>query len=124
MKKIISFCVLILFFVSCGSKSEKQSEQTAASDSLNDTTKKSKTVSVQAFYTDESEDPAKGDAIRKFKQTVFQLIKDKDFKKLSSMIHPKKGLRFSPYTYVNESDRVLDSAQLAGIMQNKKKLDW
>lgn len=56
---------------------------------------------------------------------VIQAIKNKDMSKLSSYTHPDKGVRFSPYGYVNtEKDRVYTAAQLAGLMSDGTKYTW
>lgn len=52
-------------------------------------------------------------------------IKNKDMKKLSAMVHPEKGVRFSPYSYVNTKDhRVLTPMQVEKALDDKTKYIW
>lgn len=56
---------------------------------------------------------------------VIRAIKNKDMSKLSSYTHPDKGVRFSPYGYVDtEKDRVYTAAQLAGLVSDGTKYIW
>lgn len=49
----------------------------------------------------------------------------KDIAGLASMAHPKKGIRFSPYAYVEpEEDIVLSSAEIMQLWDSGKVLKW
>lgn len=56
---------------------------------------------------------------------VLSAIKSKDMDKLSAAVHPTKGVRFSPYSYVNESsDLVFSSKQIKEIESNATEYLW
>jgi len=52
-------------------------------------------------------------------------IKNKDMEKLSGFIHPDKGVRFSPYTYVRlERDLVFSVNQILNFFNDQKTYTW
>ncbi|MEK7154485.1 MAG: hypothetical protein AAB792_02935, partial [Patescibacteria group bacterium] len=56
---------------------------------------------------------------------VILAIKNKDFSKLATYIHPSKGLRFSPYAYVNTQENLVFGAdKIRNISNDKKKYVW
>lgn len=63
--------------------------------------------------------------IRTRARQVILAIQAKNMQSLSSFVHPTKGLRFSPYTYVNtESDRVFSARQVRGLAGNQRRYLW
>lgn len=56
---------------------------------------------------------------------VVNLLKDKNFEELSNFVHPTKGIRFSPYTYVNlEKDLVFKKEEIKNLNLDPKKYTW
>lgn len=56
---------------------------------------------------------------------VIELIKDKDMTSLSSYIHPAKGLRLTPYFYIDtQNDQVFTAAEVAALGQNTNVFTW
>ena len=56
---------------------------------------------------------------------LMQVIKDKGYEDLSSYIHPSKGVRFSPYFFVDmQNDQVLTAQEVADLNQNNSVLNW
>lgn len=56
---------------------------------------------------------------------VIQALQKKDMDKLASFIHPVKGVRFSPYAYVNvKSDVVLNRAQIRNAFNDNREYIW
>lgn len=56
---------------------------------------------------------------------VMNYIKIKDFQGLSTYVHPSKGVRFSPYFFVDEENHQSFTAQeIAGISQHTDVLTW
>ena len=57
--------------------------------------------------------------------TVINLLKVKDMAGLASHIHPTKGLRFTPYSYIRlQSDLVFTSAQIVSLLQSGQSYNW
>jgi hypothetical protein len=56
---------------------------------------------------------------------VILLLKKKDFAKLSTVIHPDKGVRFSPYAYViGNEDKVFTARKIKTLTSDKTKYIW
>lgn len=56
---------------------------------------------------------------------VLTALKEKDMEALSSLIHPDKGVRFSPYTYVEvEKDIILSAEQIKTSLDSEKLYIW
>jgi len=56
---------------------------------------------------------------------VILLLKKKDFAKLSKVIHPDKGVRFSPYAYVSgNKDKVFSARKIKTLSSDKTKYIW
>jgi hypothetical protein len=57
--------------------------------------------------------------------TIITLIKDKDATALESYIHPVKGVRFSPYAFVNTgTDRSYSAAQILTFFTDATAYNW
>lgn len=61
--------------------------------------------------------------IARAKEAV-QALRNRDMEKLASLVHPKKGVRFSPYAFVRDSDLVFMPDQLIGILSDPTKYTW
>ena len=56
---------------------------------------------------------------------VVELLKSKDMEVLSAYVHPTKGLRLSPYGYINtESDQIFTQDQVANLLNNNDFYQW
>lgn len=56
---------------------------------------------------------------------VMLAIKRRDMPELASYVHPRKGVRFSPYAYVDKkTHRVLSRQQLVRLYNGRQKLVW
>lgn len=52
-------------------------------------------------------------------------LKNKDMKKLSALVHPVKGVRLSPYAFVDmKNDRVLTASQVENALNDSAKYTW
>lgn len=60
----------------------------------------------------------------KVKSVVDAILKE-DFKKLSKLINPEKGLRLSPTSIVDiEKHRVIESTKISSILNDSVKYEW
>ncbi len=58
---------------------------------------------------------------------VIMALKERDLAELSGLVHPDKGVRFSPYTYVRtslDSDLVFSATQVAGLWNDPTVYRW
>jgi|GEM_PF-1137041 len=77
--------------------------------------------------TDEpTPDPdAAREAISDRADQVMQLISELDLDGLAEWVHPERGLRFSPYSYVDVADDVvLEAFELASNLNNPELREW
>lgn len=51
-------------------------------------------------------------------------LRDRDFAKLAALAHPDKGVRFTPYTFVQPRDVVLDAATISQGTSNTRTYLW
>lgn len=64
-------------------------------------------------------------AIGKRTEQVIQALKKSDFIQLATYVHPNKGVRFSPYAYIElETDLVLTTSQLKKVVNDNNKQIW
>jgi hypothetical protein len=56
---------------------------------------------------------------------IMLALKRRDMKTLASFVHPRKGVRFSPYVYVDKkTHRVLSRQQLVKLYNSRQRLVW
>lgn len=56
---------------------------------------------------------------------VIEIIRDSDMENLSRYVHPSKGLRFSPYDYVDiETHQVFTKKEVAALGVNNEVYTW
>ncbi len=53
-----------------------------------------------------------------------EALRDRDMAGLAALAHPERGVRFSPYAFVSESDVVLTPAQLQTAMDDPTTYLW
>jgi len=74
-------------------------------------------------YSNEELKAIEGD-IANLANLVIKSLKFKNFNLLSEYVHPTKGIRFSPYSYILSSDMILKQSDIKKINNNHKKFDW
>lgn len=58
-------------------------------------------------------------------RAVVAALRDRDMDVLSSFVHPKKGVRFSPSAYINpQSDIVFTQTQVKNLFTTQKRYVW
>jgi uncharacterized protein YcfL len=56
---------------------------------------------------------------------VLEALKDQDMTALASYVHPQKGLRFTPYTYIDlENHLHFNADEIKGLLQNSTVYTW
>lgn len=55
---------------------------------------------------------------------IVNVFKEKDMQTLSQYVHPQLGLRFSPYSYVKDSDQVFSADKVAGLLGDDTVYLW
>jgi len=63
--------------------------------------------------------------IKETAEKVLTAISERDMKTLAQYVHPEKGVRFTPYTYVQpDQDIVFNKEQIEGFFEDKKTYLW
>jgi hypothetical protein len=63
--------------------------------------------------------------LSEFSQSIIQILKNRDFKSLSAVIHPEKGVRISPYAYVDPgSDLTFKPDEFRELVSSSNTLTW
>lgn len=57
-------------------------------------------------------------------EEVINALAEKDMAAVAEFVHPEQGVRFSPYTYVDESHQVFTADELAGLEGSQVILLW
>ncbi|HHV28768.1 GerMN domain-containing protein [Acetivibrio mesophilus] len=58
-------------------------------------------------------------------QTAIKAIKEKDMEKLASLVHPMKGVLFSPYSHIElEKHKVFTKDQIIGLLESGEVYTW
>ncbi|TMV49489.1 hypothetical protein FE783_13355 [Paenibacillus mesophilus] len=58
-------------------------------------------------------------------KAVVQALKEKDMNKLARMVHPDKGIRFSPYGYVDaDKDLTFKPAAIGKLFEDNNVYEW
>lgn len=83
------------------------------------------TPSVKPSPTSYAKEADAKKAIENRAKETIEALKEKDLKKLAELIHPKKGVQFSPYSYIHVSSdvQVLGSG-LAALWANTSTTHW
>lgn len=56
---------------------------------------------------------------------IMRALKNRDMRKLSTFVHPRRGVLFSPYVYVDRKmSRVLSRQQLISLYRSNRRLVW
>lgn len=143
MKKLLVLILIVTFLVSCSGQNENaeliekiddQKEQIGILDErINEyeealKEKNKKINDLEGSNSDNKEiDQVKSKKAKELldglEDNVIKALKEKDYKKLSELVHPAAGVRFSPYSYVDRFSNIVltnDSLKLEEISSVKK----
>ncbi len=62
--------------------------------------------------------------LKEISNRVIQALAARDMGVLAQFVHPEKGVRFSPYTYVREEHLVFMPGELPGLPGSDKVFNW
>lgn len=85
------------------------------------------TVSIEYEYTEDGLiKPEIAEAvIKETSDKLIYAIKEKDADTISDFVHPNKGVRFTPYTYVSlEDDIVFNREEIKGFFEDQGEYIW
>lgn len=127
---ILSTIIILTGATACGKKNEDIKTAPEVS-SASPTAIKTSIETVSSDNPQETSAPGGQDATAQDREAkakakeVITAIKEKDMEKLSSLAHPEKGIRFSPYAYVNtKQDKVFAAADIKTLAGSPAKYTW
>lgn len=116
MKKFIPV-VLLTLLVACNNNDPGKTPP-ATADSI-----ENRTDSVAPGK--ETTDDSTNHPLLHLSDTLLKAISERDYSLLAKYIHPRKGIRFSPYGFVDTADqKVLTKDAFLQLAVNKKKRTW
>lgn len=129
LKPVLSGVLICVFVGSAfyfGSKYDTFKRNSAADpDNLNIVRVTEAPTAAPVKGTPENSPEAVEKKIRELGNKVLTAFKNKDMKLLSSIVHPDKGVRFSPYTYVEvEKDVVITAEEMIAKLDDNKVHTW
>jgi hypothetical protein len=63
-------------------------------------------------------------AVAPLAEQAILALKSRDMASLAALIHPQRGVRFSPYSYVSEGDLLFPQGQVAGLFSDPQTYTW
>lgn len=80
---------------------------------------------ISEYQTSFTEKSVKQSSFLDRANNVLLAVKNKDMTKLASFVHPDKGIRFSPYAYVDvKKDIHFTAVQVSNLINDNKKYIW
>jgi hypothetical protein len=134
MKNIIKF-ILVYLLISCNHSDSTKTKSNLVTDTSISNASENNVISHPVPDTIIDGSKEKIDIIinRKIDTALFMRVsaevlkhvKTRNYRKLASFIHPRDGIRFSPYAYVDTGDNiVLSSSQLIQLANKSKRINW
>lgn len=115
MKKLFVSVLILSLVIACKKNPSKPVEN--VSDSIAQLTI-AKIDSIQASSNKE-------EVLRSTNNEILQALKNKDYKKFTEFIHPKKGIRFSMYAFVNpDEDKHFSKVDFEKYVSTKTIFTW
>lgn len=126
---------LMLIFVGCNNNtndlSKDSKSDTGGNGNINSTDQNPKKDTgndkIKLEYTEDGiiQPQIAEEVIKDTATKVMTALKEKDFAALAGFVHPEKGVRFTPYTYVSvEDDLVFTKEELKDFMSIQKEYLW
>lgn len=132
VKKIGSIALMIgvLWLTACSERPESANEPQQTQEQLPTERPLAPTeqpqTTEQPSSTDQPQDlEGMPPSVTEAATTVMRALSRKDMSQLAAWVHPEKGLRFSPYAYVDmTTDLVFTRAEVEGLMKDTTKRVW
>ncbi|MCD8502820.1 MAG: hypothetical protein LRY71_15590 [Bacillaceae bacterium] len=129
--KVFILAVLIAILVGCGNGNQDTTEQLDQTmpdieePTIDDSIAETEEKYVIDENGEEQEEERETLTAKEQAQEIVQLLKEQDMRRLSTYVHPSKGLLFSPYSYVDkEEDLVFQAEEVAQLMSDDTVYTW
>lgn len=117
MRKLLIFMSLIILVTGCASTdSSHSSASDSAQHGMSDGLQQEEAAEQTPLYGMKPEELA---------LEIVHLLKDRDMLRLAAYVHPTKGLRVTPYGYINTAkDIVISAVELQTAMEDEEPKIW
>lgn len=106
-------------------KTQKEDSQNETNSSEQDANKGGSDLNEKKEVLDQDTNKLTKNMVEDYAKEAMLALKEKNMDKLSSLVHPEKGVRFSPYTYVNkDKDLVFTADKLRNLLDDTTKYKW
>ncbi|KXZ40554.1 hypothetical protein SAMN05661008_00748 [Alkalithermobacter thermoalcaliphilus JW-YL-7 = DSM 7308] len=122
MKKtfILAISILLMFAMFTGCTNQKPDE-----DKINDKIEERENDEIKEDENTSKENKSPKEIIEERSYEAIKALSKKDMKTLSNIVHPTKGVRFTPYTYVDvERDLVFDKEKISNFFSDENVYMW
>jgi hypothetical protein len=120
MRKMASILVVLLLVLLASCSSESTIDQRPQQEL---TPMPSHTTMPMATPTFTPEPPSPL-TLEESAEAVINALAEKDLQAVAEFVHPEQGVRFSPYTYVEESHQVFTVEELASLPGSEEIFSW
>lgn len=116
---IIGICIFLVLTLTACSQAQTNDENV-------ELTNEEKNIVEYEFTEDGIIKPEIAEeVIKDTAEKVIKSLHEKDMKSLANLVHPNKGLRFTPYTYVSlENDLVFTKEEVENFLENEEEYLW
>jgi len=125
---LVAIATLVLSLAACSDLEEQeelQNELSETKESLSDCLKENEELMAMIEEMSEEEEVKEQGKLLVEALNVINILKDNDLETLSRHVDSQKGLRFSPYSYVNlENDMVFNPGQIAWALKDSNLYVW
>ncbi len=127
--KVMIYAIFMAALVGCGTSNQDATEQLDQSMPDLEETKGEDTVreKEEENVIDEQGEAEETEPLsaKEQAQEIIQLLKEQNMQRLSTFVHPSKGLLFSPYAYVDMAeDLVFQAEEVAQLMSDDTVYTW
>ncbi|MBU7005223.1 hypothetical protein [Phosphitispora fastidiosa] len=115
---LLTVVLIVIFSAGCTGSADDKAKQP-------DTEKKTEQPNNENKETKETKEPV---SVEVRSREAITALKQDDMEKLADMVHPDKGIRFTPYAYVNtekdDGNLVFTAAQVRNFPNDNEKYTW
>lgn len=116
--------MIILMLTGCTTSNNADLQEEIEAKNIIIETLEERIVELESGENASEEEPSSNSLLSTVVE-VINILKDQDMTNLSTHIHPSKGVRFSPYGYIDvQTSQVFNVSQVAALTQDTQNYIW
>ncbi|MEQ6375973.1 hypothetical protein RZN25_03950 [Bacillaceae bacterium S4-13-56] len=80
--------------------------------------------SIEQNGEQDSNKPTQEESIEEVAEQTLQVLADRNMQELSSIVHSKKGLTFSPYVNIKDDAEIFQKNEVLSLLDRTEKFEW